>query len=173
MPSVRVRYRRFGEAVLRSPSQLWFAWRARGVSDDDLEPYRHAAGSHPIPVTPNLDVTERDPELVRLYNDCRTSQLTLGQLETLGDAKLLWLAGHFDRPPGMADAEWPKLNANAWRARVVVDRQMQQKLQASQNKSNRLFGLIGVVLGVVLGFGCRCSGSNSTTNPRTIPFALR
>lgn len=123
------------------------------MSDNDLEPYRHAADSHPIPETPNLDVTERDPELVRLYNDCRTSQLTLGQLENLGDPKLLWLAGHFDRPPGMGDAEWAKLNANAWRARVVVDRQMQQKFQASQNRWNRLFGLIAVALGVVLGFG--------------------
>lgn len=123
------------------------------MTEPTSDRYQSAAASHPSPNTPGLQITERDPELACLYDDCKSGQLTLRQLEALGEEKLLWLAGHLDAPPNIQPAEWAKLNANAWRARFVVERRMQQDFQRAQNRWNRLFGILGVAVGVILGFG--------------------
>jgi hypothetical protein len=137
---------------------------------------REAAEAHPKPFTEGLDITETDTKLIRLYRDVRESQLTLHQLRALPEDQLFWLAGHLERPAVITDAEWEKLRANGWRARVVVEQQTQDRaeqlrleFQRKENGRNRLVQILVPVVAVILGF---LAGRFAANGPTEVPQPL-
>jgi len=107
-----------------------------GVSPEDFDAARAAAGQHPAPRMPALPYTEAEPRWVLLYNHARQGQIDPDTIRRMRTDDLEFLAGGSEVAFGVDDpvlgaeeretrrSEMAKWVANVARARRVLSRRL-------------------------------------------------